>query len=486
MRREFLLNIIFLIAVNLLIKPFYIFGIDRTVQNRVGMEEYGIFAALLNFTFLLQIINDFGIQNFNNRNIAQHRHLLPKYFPNILVLKGGLSIIYMIVVLFLAVMIDYDWQYFHLIAFLMVGQIFRSAAYFFRSNISGLGFYRTDSLLSSLDRLLLIGICSILLWTPVLGEPFRIEWFVYAQTLSIFLTALIAFLLVIRHLPSFRLRFNPAFLWLILKQSYPYALVIFLMTLYTRLDFVMIERLFESGERESGIYASAYRLLDAASMLGFLFAGLLIPMFARLLKTKITIQPLLRLSLKMILGISITTAVSVIVFRNEIMFLLYDDTSQYAADILGLLMFTFIIICGTYIYGALLTANDSLQKLNKIFGISVGLNFIFNLIMIPRYGAMGAAVTTLLTQTFAFIAQVMVAQRIFELTRDIRLIIRILFFTVTVVIIAYCTYQFSPFDWGINFIMVILSGGILGLIFRLFEIEALLGLASQDQTGNSI
>ena len=99
MNKEFFLNIIFLITVNLLIKPFFIFGIDRTVQNTVGTENYGIYFVLLNFTYLFQIINDFGIQNYNNRQIAQHNQLLDKYFPNILVLKLLLGLLFLGLVL---------------------------------------------------------------------------------------------------------------------------------------------------------------------------------------------------------------------------------------------------------------------------------------------------------------------------------------------------------------------------------------------------
>ncbi|MBK8554296.1 MAG: hypothetical protein IPL65_00320 [Lewinellaceae bacterium] len=91
--REFLLNIAFLVFINLLIKPFFIFGIDLAVQNRVG-ADYGTYFALLNFTYVLQILNDFGIQNFNNRHVSQHPHLLPKYFPNLLSLKLLLSLFY--------------------------------------------------------------------------------------------------------------------------------------------------------------------------------------------------------------------------------------------------------------------------------------------------------------------------------------------------------------------------------------------------------
>ena len=70
MNRDFLLNLAFLIGINLLVKPLYILGIDVTVQNVVG-ENYGLYFALLNFTYLMQIVGDLGIQQFNNRRIAQ-------------------------------------------------------------------------------------------------------------------------------------------------------------------------------------------------------------------------------------------------------------------------------------------------------------------------------------------------------------------------------------------------------------------------------
>jgi O-antigen/teichoic acid export membrane protein len=72
MNREFVLNVLFVLFINVLIKPIFIFGIDRTVQNTVGAETYGLYFALLNLTYLFQIINDFGIQNFNSRNLSQH------------------------------------------------------------------------------------------------------------------------------------------------------------------------------------------------------------------------------------------------------------------------------------------------------------------------------------------------------------------------------------------------------------------------------
>ncbi len=479
MKREFLLNILFLLSINLLIKPFYIFGIDRTIQNRVGLEAYGLYATLFSFTFLLQIINDFGLQSFNNRNIAQHNQLLPKYFPNMLVLKLGLGLIYSCLTIIIAILLGYGQEHFSLLLFFIINQILLSAVLFFRSNISGLGLYRTDSLLTILDRLLLIIICSVLLFSDLAPQPFKIEWFIYAQTFTLSITAIVAFSIVFNKLPHFRLKFNPSFLLLILKKSYPFALAIFLMTVYTRIDFVMIERLLVDGKKEAGIYAAAYRLLDAANVLGILFAGLLLPMSARLLKEKKSIRPILRLSLQLILCGAITISIATWFFREQIMFLLYDDASVYGANILGVLMFTFIIVSSGYIYSTLLTANNSLAKMNRIFAISVGVNILLNFLLIPKFGALGAACTTFFTQFFALVSQIVIAKKAFQLSRDFKLIGRFLLLGILLAGISSTISNYSPFYWLWNFLLVLFSGIGLGFVLGLLQVESFLELLKQ-------
>ena len=68
MQKKFVTNLGFLLLLNLLIKPFWLLGIDRAVQNTVGAESYGLYAALFNVSFLFNILLDVGITNYNNRN----------------------------------------------------------------------------------------------------------------------------------------------------------------------------------------------------------------------------------------------------------------------------------------------------------------------------------------------------------------------------------------------------------------------------------
>ena len=86
----------------MLIKPFWIFGIDRTVQNLVGDESYGFYFALFNFSMILNILLDVGITNFNNRNISRYKFLLPKHLSNIVGLKLVLASVYAIFSLIIA------------------------------------------------------------------------------------------------------------------------------------------------------------------------------------------------------------------------------------------------------------------------------------------------------------------------------------------------------------------------------------------------
>ncbi len=476
MKREFLLNILFLLAANLLIKPFYLFGIDRTVQNTVPESDYGLYFALFNFTFLFQIVNDFGIQNYNNRNIAQHRHLLYKYFPNILVLKGGLGLLFFALILILGFVAGYAPAHTGLLLLIAFNQLLNSLMLYLRSNVSGLGYYRLDSLLSVTDRLLLIVLCGALLWGNVLPGPFRIEWFVWAQTLALGSTCLIAFGIVQQHLSQLRFRIHRPFLILLLRRSAPYALSIFLMTAYYRLDGIMIERLLPDGAREAGLYASAYRLYEASNMLGFLFASLLLPIFSRMLAEKEDPSALALLSYRLITAGALTLFSGVLYYRTEIMVLLYDSGSAYSGRILIYLCASFVAVSGTYIFGTLLVANGNMRRLNYIFAGGLALNLLLNAILIPLLKAEGAAMATCGTQFFVLISELFLARRLLKIPFRPTLWLKTGVYLVLLLLAGYALSRFESPAWYWAFALLMGTGAALGIGLRLIDLRELLRL----------
>ncbi|HPT04227.1 MAG TPA: oligosaccharide flippase family protein, partial [Bacteroidales bacterium] len=179
MTKKFIKNLAFVLFINLLIKPFWILGIDRTVQNTLGAEEYGFYYVILNFTFLFNILLDFGITNFNNRNIAQNNQLLRKHLSHIIVLKLVLAVTYVLISVIVALIIHYSLKHILLLLVLCFNQFLLSFILYLRSNLSGLHLFKIDSIISVLDRFIIIVFCSVMLWGPF---PFKItiSWYVFA------------------------------------------------------------------------------------------------------------------------------------------------------------------------------------------------------------------------------------------------------------------------------------------------------------------
>ncbi len=415
MKKKFIWNLLLVICLNFLIKPFYILGIDAEVINRVGASVYGNYFALINFSFLLNIILDLGITNYNVKNIAQHHQLLDKHFSGIIILRLILVALYLISVLFISIIINYDLQQIKMLFFLAINQALVAFILYIRSNLSGLHLFFQDSIISVLDRFLLIVICSVLLWGGVTSEPFQIEWFIYAQSISYFITLVTSFVLVFRRTSKFNITWNPSFSLVIVKRSFPYALLILLMTLYYRIDSVMLERMIDDNCTQAGIYAQSYRFFEASNMIAYLFAALLFPIFSRMIKMKESINEIVLFAFKILLSGSFILALFCCVYSTEIITLRYNNYIIESASILSVLMICFLFISCTYIYGTLLTANGNLRHLNLIAGFGMILNIVLNLILIPKYAALGSAIASLITQFITAFIQIVLCFVIFKL-----------------------------------------------------------------------
>ncbi|MBJ05230.1 MAG: hypothetical protein CMP65_04960 [Flavobacteriales bacterium] len=445
MKKKFITNLVLVIFLNLLIKPFYILGIDAEVINQVGAKAYGNYFALINFSFILNIILDLGITNFNVKNIAQHHQLLDKHFSGIITIRLILVIIYCIATLLLAILVGYNSLQIKLLIILAINQSLVAFILYIRSNLSGLHLFFQDSLISILDRTLLILICSLLLWGGITSQPFQIEWFVYSQTLAYFITLIVCFLLVFSKTNKFTFKWNTKFALVILKQSFPYALLILLMTIYYRIDSVMLERMLNDQSLQAGIYAQAYRFFEASNMIAYLFAALLLPIFSRMIKLNQSIVEIVNFSFKLLMGFVLTLAVFCCIFNYNIIDFRYDAHIEEASKILSVLMICFLFVSSTYIFGTLLTANGNLYHLNLVAGIGVVINITLNILLIPKYQALGSAFASLITQFLTGVAQIILCCHFFNLNLK-KTLSQILIFLIGLFLFAFflkCFYSFT-------------------------------------------
>ncbi|HPS74266.1 MAG TPA: oligosaccharide flippase family protein, partial [Bacteroidales bacterium] len=486
MQRKFLTNLCLLLFLNLLVKPFWIFGIDRTVQNTVGPSDYGFYFVVFNFSFLFSILLDMGITNFNNRNIAQNNQLLNKHFSGIITMKFMLGVFYSLVTFIVAVIWGFKGDRLPLLALLCFNQFLSSLVLYLRSNISGLLMFKTDSMLSVLDRMLMILFCGMLLWGHVTDEPFRIEWFVYSQTAAYLLTALTALAIVIKKANFRRPRWNWPFFLMIMKQSFPFALLSLLMTLYNRLDPVMIDKLLPAsvGTEQVGIYASGFRLLDAANMIAFLFSVILLPIFSRMIKNKDSVKEMMRLSFTILITVAIIVSVGSFFYSYPLMDLLYDSHVENSARVFQVLMLGFIAVSATYIFGTLLTANGSMLELNIVSLVGLFINLGINFWLIPKMMAVGSAYASLVTQFVTALLQVLIVMKVFRFRPDYLYMGKLLAYTGGVVLFNYISLHIkldmpglsANYSWLPGFTMAILFSFLLAVALRLLSFRSLMNI----------
>jgi O-antigen/teichoic acid export membrane protein len=468
MNRKFLIGIIFLVILNLLVKPFWFFGIEVTVQNRLANAQYGLYFSLFSFSIIFNFLLDAGITNFNNREIARHNNLIAKYLSNIIGLKFILGIVYLVICLIIGLLSGYSKEAFGLLIIIMINQFLLSLILYLRSNISGLLMFITDSFISVMDRLLMIAILSVLLWTNIFGGRFTVKYFIYAQTLAYLLTAITALIIALNNSAYFKPRISFKFIIVIVKKSLPFSLLVLLMALYNRLEPVFLERLLPDGKTQAGMYAQGFRILEVLSNFSYLFPALLLPLFSKMLKNKENINHLLSLAGSLMIVPAVIAACACSLYSVEIIKLFYHQPAE--GNIFGTLILGFIGLTITYLYGTLLTANGNFRQLNIMASSAVLINISLNLILIPLFRATGAAWSSFITQSITALAQLVMAYKILHLTSERKMLTRLLYWLGTYAVMLATVKYVIP-SWKTGFILLLCSGMGSAILFKLLNVK---------------
>ena len=473
MQKKFITNLFFLLVLNLLVKPFYILGIDAEIINRVGAETYGIYFSLFNFSFLFNIFLDFGINNYNTKNVAQNEHLLSKYFSKLFSFKILLVFGYV----FFTISAGFIWGYSNyalkLLLLLTFNQGLVAIILYLRSNLSGIQLFVKDSVISVLDRFLMILFCSVLLWGNVTDSPFEIEWFIYTQTLSYSITLLLALFWVWQKSAFVKMAYSHLFSFAIIKQSAPYALLILLMTFYYRSDSVMLEKMLEDGSTQAGYYAQSYRFFEAGNMVAYLFSVLLLPIFSKMIKAKQSLNGIIDISFKMMFAGAVILSVLCFQFGEEILNWRYHDLSHQSVHLFSVLMFCFVCISSTYVFGTLLTANGNLRVLNLLAGAAVVVNIGLNLLFIPKWQALGSAVASLITQLMVSVVQIIVSKKKFDIRTTYNGCAQFFCFVFGVLSLSYLSYLYVS-NWVLAMGVFVLSSFVFAIVIRMIPIKRMI------------
>lgn len=199
-----------------------------------------------------------------------------------------------------------------------------------------------------------------------------------------------------------------------LKDVFSYSgwMYLFSLTflLFDRLDVLMLGY-FRAGS-EVGVYAVAFRLIIPFEMIPETFNTVFLPKVSKYTE-RLQIVQYFRNTLKFTGIVGVLGVVMVLVSRPLIL-TLYGDEYEASVKLFQILVGAFVLLT---ILNPLALAAHSINK-PQVFvimaGINLVLNFTGNLIFIPPYGAVGAAVVTLLSRVLGGVLGLLVLKKFLD------------------------------------------------------------------------
>ena len=440
------------------------------MQNAVGHEDWGTYAAMYAFGFLFIMLSDLGINQYSTKTLASKPELLKSFFPNLFTTKVLLLILYPLFIVGVGwLVMGFNQRELYFLGLLGLVHGGNQFVQFFRANFQAMQAFRIDGFASVVDKVFLI----ILVWA-LFYMGINIETFIYARLATTLLTIIVFYIVISKLYGWLAPKFDPKLIANILRGSFTFALITILYSIHDKIDQVMLKTLY--GEVETSLYAAAYRWMDAFAMYLWLVLTLFFAKFAYHIKEPEEQTKLIRVGQIITSLPLIFVSVFVFFYGEKLLWQQTNSTLLEMQTMVQTLHIIFIAVCVNsifMIYSTLMTATGYEVVVNWLVVLGIVINVVLNFIFIPTYGAIAAAWSTTISLGILIVCYVVYSHIYLPIKIPFLLIGKIILAALILALIFFLL-TYTSFEWYIN-------TTIAGFLY--LGICALLGLIPKDLVG---
>ncbi len=362
------------------------------VARLVGLQGSGRYFLATAFTTIFSILVDLGLSNVLTREIAKRPSDAQKLLNAILGLKVGLSVLAAGGAMVAARLLGYPAEILTMIGVAAIVMVLDGIHLSMYAALRGVEDLRFEAM----------GVVTGQMVTFASGLGFA-----YAgQPLVFLIVALVcgslwnvgwAYAMVRRRLgfwarPVFDLEIG-RMLW---AMAAPFALAGIFSRVYSYLDSVMLSKL--APESAVGVYGVAYKVAFAFQFLPMAFAAAAYPSMSATFHSgdRTKLAAIYSSSLMYLLMVVAPLAAGVGYLSEPLLMLVYGSTFTAAAAPLSILMCSLVFAFLYWPSGSMLNACDRQAKNTWVMGTTMLINMMANALLIPKFGAVGAAVAALI------------------------------------------------------------------------------------------
>lgn len=255
--------------------------------------------------------------------------------------------------------------------------------------------------------------------------------------------------------------------WL-LRLALPFGIVFILNNIYFKIDSQMLYLL--SSTYDAGLYGLAYRIMEATLFVAAFITAAITPTLSRTIETdKKAAGFLVSRTLEILLAAALLLLVTVSIFARPIVLILSDAAYLQAVSVLPLLAGAAALIYLNSLFGQILIAADRRKILIAASLVLVLFNIGLNLILIPRFGFIGAGIATLISEIGILIFNLLVTLKILPLRLNLKTILIIILATAAAAIFFYFFRDVA--SWIGALILGLAFYSLIIWQFKLFDLQ---------------
>lgn len=186
-----------------------------------------------------------------------------------------------------------------------------------------------------------------------------------------------------------------------LIEAWPVGVVVILATIYFRVDTVMLSVM--KGDYEVGVYGAPYKVIEVMLTLPTIFMTSVFPVITRALgENRERAKQIFRKAFDFMALIALPLGFGILVVGTPAMILIAGQDFSVSGPVLKLLIWATVVsfFGGVLNYSVIAAGKQRLLMWPYI--LATIFNVVTNLILIPKYSYIGAALTTVATEILVF------------------------------------------------------------------------------------
>ena len=372
-------------------------GIQIIAARYLGGEGFGVFGFAFIATGVVLDFIDNGLKVFLIRSISRSPDLMDDYLRSIFALKWFLSFASILIFIIAIVLFPLDYETLRVVAIIGVALVINGYTEMYLGVFRAFEQMPLVSKLMIFQRILFFGFGLLVLLTG---------YHVVELSVAFLVSSVVSFFLARMQLKRPRHGLKKGFDWILIRKifndSLPICGVVFFSYIYFCIDSILLFLMV--GKSGTGWYFAAFKIIESLALLLASVRGALFPTLSRTsFHDGDYFKRLWKEAAKYLIIIGLPISAGTAVLAPQLVDILYGPLYEITGLVLQIMVIPFfLLVLNEFIAYFLLSADKTGKVLNIVITGAI-FNIVFNLLVIPKWGLIGAAVVAGLTEFLLFI-----------------------------------------------------------------------------------